>query len=129
MYYSNWIWVLLSYHLKRQLIFSYIALKDNSKLKELDITASEITDNACDAITAALKRNSCLTILGMYGNPLSSEAIIKVVQCLKVNNTLQLLGLPHCLQGIQEYLRSLQEVVNKKRENQLKLGIKFSRVS
>ena len=61
----------------------FTALKDNNKLKELDIAINEITDIACDAIIAALERNSCLAILGTHGNLLSSEAIIKVVQCLK----------------------------------------------
>ena len=109
----------------------FTAVKENNKLKELHIDRNDITDDACAAITTALERNSCLVKLSMHDNPLSSEAIVNIVQCLEVNNTLQLLGLPDCPQDIQENIRSLQEVVNKKRESrgcQVKLKIKFSYV-
>ena len=109
----------------------FTAVKENNKLKELHINHNAITDDACAAITTALERNSCLVKLGMYNNPLSSEAIVNIVRCLEVNNTLQLLGLPDCPQEIQENIRSLQEVVNKKRESrgcQVKLEIKFDYV-
>ena len=106
----------------------FTAVKDNNKLKELYINKNDITDDACDAITTALERNSCLVKLSMHRNPLSNEAILNIAQCLKVNDTMQLLGLPICSEDIQENIRSLQEVVNKKRESQgcqVKLGIKF----
>ena len=107
----------------------FTAVKENNKLKVLYITLNAITDDACAAITTALERNSCLVRLSMHGNPLNSEAIVNIVRCLEVNNTLRLLGLPHCPQDIQENIRSLQEVVNKKRESrgcQVKLEIEFS---
>ena len=107
----------------------FTTLKDNNKLKKLNIDDNDITDDACDAITIVLERNSCLVKLSMYGNPLSSEAIINIAQCLEVNNTLQLLGLPKCPQDIQQNSRSLQEVVNEKRVSrgcQVTLEIKFS---
>ena len=106
----------------------FTSIMKNNKLKELHINYNPITDDACDVITTALQRNSCLVELRMYGNRLSSEAIINIVQCLEVNNTLQLLGLPDCPQAIQENIRSLQEVVNKKRESrgcQVKLKISY----
>ena len=106
----------------------FTSIMKNNKLKGLYITSNAITDDACDVITTALQRNSCLVELHMWGNPLSSEAIIKIVRCLEVNNTLQLLWLPDCPQAIQENIRSLQEVVNKKRESrgcQVKLEIKI----
>ena len=106
----------------------FTALKDNNKLKELNIVYNAITDDACDAITTALERNSCLVELHMDGNPLSSEAMTTIVQCLEVNYTLQLLRLLKCPEGVQENIRSLQEVVNKKRESrgcQVKLEIRF----
>ena len=108
----------------------FTALKDNNKLKWLGIEVNAITDDALDAITTALESNSCLVKLGMYRNQLSSEAIINIVQCLEVNNTLELLGLPYCPEGIQEYIISLQEVVNEKRAREsrgclVKLEIKF----
>ena len=108
--------------------YLFTALKDNSTLKELNIDFNDITDDACDAITTALERNSCLVRLFMFGNPLSSEAIIKIVRCLEVNNVLQYLELPRCPQGVQENIRSLLQVVNKKRENrgcQVKLVVNF----
>ena len=109
----------------------FTAVKENNKLKRLDIDSNAITDDTCSAITTALERNSCLVKLSMWSNPLSSEAILNIVRCLEVNNTLQLLGLPNCPQGIQENIRSLQEVVNKKRASrgcQVKLEITFSYV-
>jgi len=107
----------------------FTALQANNKLKVLIINYNAITDDACDAITTALERNRCLVELYMSDNPLSSEAIINIVQSLEVNNTLQYLSLSRCLQDIQENIRSLQEVVNKKRESrgcQVKLAIRFS---
>ena len=107
----------------------FTAVKENNKLKWLIIDRNAITDDACSTITTALERNSCLVKLSMHVNPLSSEAIVNIVRCLEVNNTLQLLGLPDCPQNIQENIRSLQEVVNEKRESrgcQVKLEIKFS---
>ena len=106
----------------------FTALKDNDKLKKLDIEENDITDEALDAITTALESNRCLVKLGMYDNPLSSEAITNIVQCLEVNNTLQLIGLPHCSEGGQNNVISLQEVVNEKRKSRgchVKLEIVF----
>ena len=94
----------------------FAAVKDNEKLKKLDIEGNAITDDACDVVTTALERNSCLVELRMYDNPLSSEAKMHIAQCLKANNTLRFLRLPHCRQGVQENIRSLQEVFNNKRE-------------
>ena len=104
----------------------FTSIMKNNKLKELHIDTNAITDDACDVITTALQRNSCLVKLGMYDNPLSSEAIINIVRCLEVNNTLQLLEIPYYPRVIMENFRSLQEVVNKKRESrgcQVKLEI------
>ena len=107
----------------------FITIMKNNKLKGLYIAKNAITDDACDVITTALQRNSCLVTLRMYGNPLSGEAIINIVRYLEVNNTLQLLRLPDCPQAITENIKSLQEVVNKKRESrgcQVNLEIKFT---
>ena len=107
------------------------ALEVNCKLKELYIADNAITDDACNAITTALERNNCLVTLSMYGNPLCTESIVKIVQSLEVNNTLQLLGLPKCPEGIQENIRLLQEVTNKRRKSQgcqAKLEIEFNYV-
>ena len=106
----------------------FTSLRNNHKLKRLYIDINDITDDACDAITAALMSNNCLVTLWMYDNPLSSEAIVNIVQCLEANDTLQVIGLPHCPQATRENIRSLQDVVNNKRASrgcQVKLEIKF----
>ena len=106
----------------------FAALRENNKLKGLSIAHNIITDDACDAITKALQRNSCLVKLFMYDNPLSNEVITNIVRCLEVNNTLQDLRLTRCSQDIQVNISSLEEVVNKKRENrgcQVKLKITY----
>ena len=109
----------------------FTSLRNNHKLKKLYIDLNDITDDACDAITAALMSNSCLDTLWMCDNPLSSEAIVNIVQCLEVNDTLQLIGLPDCPQATQENNLSLKEAVNNKRTSrgcQVKLEVKFSYV-
>ena len=106
----------------------FTAVKDNNKLKVLNIANNAITDDACDAITTALKSNSCLVTLYMTNNPLTSEAIVTIVNALKVNNTLSLLGLPQCPEGIKKTISSLQEIINKNRESrgcQVKLMIYY----
>ena len=112
----------------RAAIALFTAVKDNNKLKELNIEGNAITDDACGAIATALDRNSCLVRLYMYRNPLTDEAIVNIVNSLKVNNTLALLGLPQCPEGIKKTISSLQEVINKNRESrgcQLKLRIDY----
>ena len=110
----------------------FAALTDNNKLKVLDIGNNAITDDACDAITTALERNSCLMRLIMYRNPLSNKSIISIVQCLKLNSTLELLWFPRCPKGIQEDVITLEQAINKTRQNQKcqekRLEIKFSLV-
>ena len=113
----------------RGTIHLFTALKENDKLKELYIDDNAITDDACDIMTTTLKKNSCLVTLSMYDNALSDKAIINIVQCLEVNNTLQLLGLPDCPHDIQQNIKFLQEVFNKKRESRrclVKLQIVFT---
>ena len=106
----------------------FTSLRNNHKLKKLNIDHNDITDDACDAITAALMSNRCLVRLTMYGNPLSSEAIVNVVQCLEANDTLQVIWLPDCPQATCKNILSLQDVVNSKRVSrgcQVKLAIKI----
>ena len=109
----------------RGAIALFTALKDNNKLKELEIA---ITDDACDAITAGLEKNNCLVKLHIYHNPLTGEAIVNIVNSLKVNNTLAELMLPECPKDIKKTISSLQEVINKNRESrgcQVKLKIDY----
>ena len=110
----------------RGAIALFTALKDNNKLKELNIAHNAITDDACDAITAGLEKNNCLVELYMYGNLLTGEAIVNIVNSLKVNNTLTVLRLPKCPEDIKKTISSLQEVIHKNRESrgcQVKLKI------
>ena len=112
----------------RAAIALFTAVKDNNKLKWLNIADNAITDDACDAITTALKTNNCLITLFMYDNPLTGEAIVNIVNALKVNNTLELLRLPQCPEGTKKTISSLQEVINKNRESrgcQVKLRINY----
>ena len=116
----------------RAAIALFTALKDNDKLKVLNVHYNVITDDACDAIITVLERNNSLVSLGLYHNPLSIEATMNIVQCLEGNNTLQVLGLPKCLKDVQEYIKSLEEVVNKRREgrgSEVKLEIKLINIS
>ena len=94
------------------------ALKDNSKLKVLNITDNEIADYACDAISIALKKNCCLTRLYMYNNPLTGEAIVNIVNDMHANNTLAVLGLPKCPKGFDNKIFYLQKIINGNRESQ-----------
>ena len=101
----------------RAAIALFTAVKNNNKLKRLNIDINAISDDACDAITTALKSNNCLVALYMDNNPLTGEAMVTIVNSLKVNNTLELLWLPHCPEGIEKTISSLQEVINKNRES------------
>ena len=106
----------------------FTSLRNNHKLKKLHIDDNDITDDACDAITAALMSNNCLDTLSMWSNPLSSEAIVNIVQCLEANDTLQLIRLSKCPQATQENILSLKEAVNNKRASrgcQVKLEVEF----
>ena len=102
--------------LSKAAITLFNTLKDNNKLKELNIADNYVTNDASDAITTALQRNSCLVTLYMDRNPLTGKAIVNIVNSLKGNNTLQVLWLPTCPEDIKKRISSLQEVINEKRE-------------
>lgn len=107
----------------------FTTLKENNKLKKLNIDYNCITDVACNAITTALEKNKCLVGLSMYGNPLSSKAILAIAKGLLGNDTLKLIGFPDCTPEIQDKIKSTQEDVNKNRECkgcQVKFKVQFS---
>ena len=107
----------------------FTALKENNKLKKLNIDYNCVTDDACITITTALEKNKCLVGLSMYGNPMSSKAILIIIKGLLGNNTLKLIGFPDCTPEIQENIESLQEDINKNRESngyQVKFKVQFS---
>ena len=106
----------------------FVALNDNNTLRKLDISLNDITDDACNAIATALKQNGSLVKLWIYDNPLSGEAILNIMTALKCNNTLVGLWLPHCSEDIEKKANSLQEAINKMRQDQecqVKLRIYF----
>ena len=73
----------------------FAALSDSKKLRILNISHNDITDEACDAITMAMKKNTLLVRLAMDDNPISRECATQfLVEALHHNNTLQALELP-----------------------------------
>lgn len=113
----------------RAAIALFNSLKDDCTLKELCIFNNNVTDDACDAIATALARNSCLVTLSIYNNPLTGEGLVNIINGLKDNNTLAVLELPECLKDSKKRICSLQENINKKRNNQgcqVKLWINYS---
>ena len=109
-------------------IYLFTALKDNKRLKVLNIIDNAIENDACDAIIATVERNSCLAKLYMYGNLMTCKALERIVQSLQANNTLEFLGLPHCFEDARETMISYQKVINTKRLSQgckVKLELQF----
>ena len=107
----------------------FTALSEGKKLRMLDISYNDITDEACDAIIMAMKKNYSLDALIMQHNPISGECAQLIVQALQHNNTLQELCLPDYSDDVKEKIRLSAEEVNKKRESrncQAKLEITFS---
>ena len=105
----------------------FTALKIGNRLRKLDISLSYITDEVCDAIAASLKENTSLVVLRMTHNTLTAEAVQKLVQSLCVNNALEELLVSHYPEEDEEKILSLQNEVNKTRENRgchVKLNIK-----
>ena len=107
----------------------FSSLENNTTIKWLSINYNDVTDAACNAITAAMKKNSYLVTLGMYGNPLTDEGIVNIVKSLLENNRLELIWLPKRL-DIMKRISSLENDINRKRESrgcQVKIGIGYGR--
>ena len=112
----------------REAITLFTAVKDDDKLKRLDVDYNDITDDACYAIAAALERNSCLDKLYLYDNPLTCKGMLNIMNGLKANNVLRKLGLPECPEDIKKTFSSLQDFINKKRKSkgcQVELKVKY----
>ena len=92
-------------------------LRDNNKLKLLDISCNDITDDASDAIATALERNSCLVTLYMYRNAMTGTAIFKIVNSLMSNNTLAVLVLHNMNVLMRMTVSYLQELIIEQRES------------
>ena len=110
-------------------IVLFTALAKGDKLQQLYIRDNLFTDKACDVIAATMKNNTSLVRLGMSGsNKISAEAAEHVTETLQHNNTLQELWLPRYTKDVRERITSMQEEVNKNRENrgyQTKLSIHY----
>ncbi len=112
----------------RAAIELFTALSEAKKLKILEITKNDVTDEACESIIMAVKTNTSLVELCICSNPIGVECAQLIVQALKHNKTLQRL----CLNKDypKERIELLQEEVNKKREacgNHVMLEIKYSK--
>ena len=106
----------------------FTLLSEAKKLRILDTSYNNITDEACDAIIMAMKKNTSLVELNMQSNPISRECAQQIVQALQYNNTLQLLYLNHDYHDVKGKIRSLEEEINKKRKTHgclVKLEIRF----
>ena len=106
----------------------FTALVKGNKLQWLIISFNPISDEACNVIAASLKSNTSLEGLSMISSKITAEAAQHLIQALQCNDTLQELELSHYTEDAEEKIRSLQEEVNKIRENrdcQIKLNINF----
>ena len=100
----------------------FTALRKGCKLKSLNVSRNDITDEACKAIALALQRNTSLIKLWIYKNPITATRVHDIVEALQQNNTLQLLEISDHPQGID----SLVHAVNRKRRecgSKLKLEV------
>jgi len=93
----------------------FTAVKDNTKLKELDIRHNAFTDDVVEDITTVLTNNKSLLKLWMTDNSLSGEAIVTVLQALKGDSVLQTLAVPSYLPNIYYRIRSIEQEINRKR--------------
>ena len=109
-------------------IHLFTSLRNNHKLKLLNISSNAITDDAYDAITSALKGSNSLVTLWVYANPLSSKTAIEIVDNLQDgNDVLEVLWLPDYPKDVQERIILFQKKINKIRESRgckVKLEIK-----
>ena len=98
----------------------FTAISKGNKLKVLHIENNPITDEACDVIATTMKNNTSLVWLWMSHNKISGEAAQRLLQALYNNDTLERLWLPFgygYTEDVKKRIRSLQEVINKNREN------------
>jgi len=103
----------------------FAAIQTKTRLQVLNIMNNSISDDACNAITDAIKRNTSLTTLKMQRNPISQHSAFNILRALEQNNTLMVLGLPEYSKEIQSKIKSLQELINQKRQIVLR-EIKYS---
>ena len=95
----------------------FTTLEHNNTLKILSIEGNDITDDTSPFIANAMILNSCLVELWMRFNPITAEGIKPILQALKFNNTLERLRLPCYLDDVRRGIKSMEEVINKRRES------------
>ena len=83
---------LRSNDLKTSSILVLQALKENSKLKLLDLNNNNMTGEAAEDLASVIKNNSNLEQLGLANNDLKTSSIL-ILQALKENSKLKLLDL------------------------------------
>ena len=114
----------------RAAIMIFTLLKEETtKLKRLDMSDNDITNDVCDVIAETLQVNSTLEYLDMYGNKVSKEASQLILNSLRHNNTLTELLLPNRYsKDDKKQILTLQDIVNEERKHrgcQVKLIVKF----
>ena len=103
----------------RKTIALFDALKsNNTKLRTLNVTSNDISNDASEAIIAALQKNVCLHNFAMDSNPMTGEVLEAIVNGIKTNNTLQQLTLPGCPEDIKTRIMALKEQINEIRKSQ-----------
>jgi len=106
----------------------FTALANGNKLKQLDISCNDITDEACNEIATSLKTISSVLQLKMINVNISAEAAQSIVKALNCNDTLELLQMPQYSETEKKVITSLQQEVmqnRQKRDCQTNLEILF----
>ena len=98
----------------------FTALAKRCKLKTLNISRNDITDEGCKAIAMAIQTNASLIKLWIYRNPITVTGVRHIVKALQQNNTLQLLEVSDQPQDIDSLVH---EVNRKRRERGSKLKL------
>ncbi|XP_065896118.1 leucine-rich repeat-containing protein 45-like [Dysidea avara] len=106
----------------------FSSLKENKTVQELDISATNISDDVCGVICEMLPVNKTLKDLWIYSNPITVQASRLILDALKDNHTIEKLWLPHYPEDVTMEITSLQQAINDKRRRQgcdIKLEIEF----
>ena len=94
------------------------ALSKGNILKELWVSYNCITDEASGVICSALHENKSLIRFRIRKNKITEEFARDVFKAIHFHENLEELWLPRFPVEIQEEVKSMQDVVNKNRENQ-----------
>ena len=98
-------------------IVLFTALAKGGKLKQLDISCNDITDEACDVIAISLNMNGSLLQLKMTDVNISAEAAQRLVGALYNSDTLELLQIPNYSKNVKMVITSLQQEIMMNRQS------------